>query len=177
MSWILTYTGRRFDPLNPDPALIDPLDIAHALANMCRFNGHCRQFYSVAQHSVLVSQIVPETEALHGLLHDASEAYIADITRPVKPHLQNYREIEERIEAAVAERFGIPVEMPSTVKLADVVLLATEKRDLMPEHPDPWPVLDGIRPMAEVIDPWTPDAARYMFMEAFNEMTGGNLCA
>lgn len=164
MSWILTYTGRRFDPINPDPEQIDPVDIAHALSHMCRFNGHCRHFYSVAQHSVLVSQNVPDADALAGLLHDASEAYIADITRPVKPHLTNYHEIEQKLQQAIAERFGIEAETPSIVKYADVVLLATEKRDLMPEHPDPWPVLDAVPPLDDVIEPWSSAASKMMFL-------------
>lgn len=176
MSWILTYTGRRLDPLAPDPAQIDPLDIAHALANLCRFNGHTKRFYSVAQHSVLVARHVPCQFALEGLLHDATEAYIADVTRPVKPHLLNYQVIEHNLHRAIASRFGIPANLPNAVKTADVVLLATEKRDLMPDHGDPWPVLDGVEPLADTIEPWSPEEAKYMFMEAF-EQYGGRVAA
>ncbi|HKK06533.1 MAG TPA: hypothetical protein VKA50_11875 [Gammaproteobacteria bacterium] len=95
MSWILTYTGRRVDLLDPDPATIEPEDIAHALSNMCRFNGHCRHFYSVAEHSWHVALLVSRENALQGLMHDAAEAYVADITRPLKPYLTNYAAFRE----------------------------------------------------------------------------------
>ncbi|MFG0247924.1 MAG: phosphohydrolase, partial [Phycisphaeraceae bacterium JB051] len=79
MSWIQTYTGKAFYPLREDPGIIDIRDIAHALSLQCRFNGHCSDFYSVAQHSVHVSEVVPQAFALWGLLHDAAEAYMSDL--------------------------------------------------------------------------------------------------
>jgi 5'-deoxynucleotidase YfbR-like HD superfamily hydrolase len=84
MSWIQTYQGGCFEPFNPHPDQIHIRDIAHALALTCRFTGHCLDFYSVAQHSVMVSQIVSHKHALAGLLHDASEAYLTDVASPIK---------------------------------------------------------------------------------------------
>src|SRR5262245_47792896 len=92
--WMQTVGGTQFWPLDPRPHEFDINHIAHALGNMCRFNGHCRRFYSVAEHCVLVSRACSAANALWGLLHDMSEAYIADVIRPVKPHLSNYKSIE-----------------------------------------------------------------------------------
>jgi 5'-deoxynucleotidase YfbR-like HD superfamily hydrolase len=105
-NWIQTFTGRQFWPLDPRPEDIELLDIAHALANKCRYTGHTRSFYSVAQHSVLVSEIVPAADAHWGLLHDASEAYLPDVARPVKRELAGFQEIENRLMGCVAERDG-----------------------------------------------------------------------
>lgn len=167
MSWIQTYTGKRFYPLNPMAEDVDILDIAHALSNMCRFNGHTRQFYSVAQHSVLVACIVPEPLALAALLHDAAEAYFADIVRPVKPHLFGLGEIEQRIHAAIAERFGIPAAMDARIKVADMELLATERRDLLLPTDDEWACLEGVEPRYEQIIAWDPVTAKKVFLEQF----------
>ena len=128
MSWIQTYSGVKFDLLNPTSAMVNISDIAHALSNICRFTGHCSQFYSVAQHSTLVASKVPTLQAL---LHDAAEAYIQDISTPLKPLLTNYREIEARIWAAVCDRFNLPVILDDKVKLHDGIALVTERRDLL----------------------------------------------
>lgn len=170
MSHIQTYTGKRFYPLNPMPEDVDILDIAHALSNLCRFNGHTRRFYSVAQHSMLVACIVPEPLALAALLHDAAEAYFADIVRPVKPHLFGLDEIEQRIHAAIAERFGIPVVMDARIKAADMVMLATERRDLLLPTDDEWSCLDGVEPRFEQITAWDPVTAKQMFLQQFEEL-------
>ena len=170
MSWMLTYTGKKFDPINPDPESICHDDIAHALANICRFSGHCREFYSVAQHSYMVSKNVPPEDALAGLLHDAAEAYIADIITPVKPHLTNYKELELRIWGAISTRFGVSYEIPESVHVADTILLATEKRDLMPYHPDPWPCLEGVETLTEEITPLDPRHARVLFSNELHRL-------
>ncbi len=172
MSWIQTYTGRRFWPLNPLPEDIDIVDIAHALSNLCRFNGHTRRFYSVAQHSVLVSVIVPEPLALEGLMHDAAEAYFSDVTRPVKPHLFGLYEIEDRIHSAIAARLGITDRINPAIKHADLVMLATERRDLLLPTVDEWDCLDGITPRQEQITAWNPETAKQQFLERFEELAG-----
>ncbi len=141
-SVILTATGKWFDVLKPEPALIDLADIASALSKLCRFGGHCQQFYSVAEHSILVSRLVRQQKSgapmalAWGLLHDASEAYVVDIPRPVKRHLKEYIAIEDAIQQAVAERFGLPWPMPDEVTSADHDLLAMELRAYMPPQPD-----------------------------------------
>jgi hypothetical protein len=156
--------------MSPSAEDIDICDIAHALSNTCRFTGHCRTFYSVAQHSVLVSKIMPEQDAKWGLMHDASEAYLTDIAKPIKCLLSNYAQAEETLMKCVAERFGLPWPMPQSVHLADITLLATEKRDLMPPGNRHWTCLDGITPLTDVIEPWEPREAERMFMGHFTNL-------
>lgn len=169
------HSGRLFPVLNPSPADIQIGDIAASLSKLCRFGGHCRQFYSVAQHCVHVSEMVPEQDALWGLFHDAAEAYIGDITRPMKIALQQVapgvvRAVETRILMAVAERFDLPWPMPSAVHVADNLALATERRDLMAPG-EAWP---GLPPPATArIVPQSPKDAEDAFLFRFLELTGG----
>lgn len=167
--WIETYTGVQFWPLDPRPDDIRIADIAHALANQCRFTGHCAQFYSVAEHCVRVSNAVPRQHALWGLLHDAAETYLVDLARPLKrlPEFAVYREIEARIMHAVCTRFGLPAEEPAEVRHFDAVLLATEARDLMPRR-HPWEALP--EPLPEPICPWTAETAEARFREQFIDL-------
>ncbi len=113
MTWITTFSGRRFDYINPDIYSIRISDIAHALSNECRYAGHCPQFYSVAQHSILTSMIVPPALALEALLHDAAEAYCKDIPSPLKRLLPDYQIIEGRVDALIRSNFGLPEKMRS----------------------------------------------------------------
>lgn len=159
MSWILTYSGRRFDLLEPTAAMISPADISHALARICRFNGHSRTHYSVAQHSCIVADLVPQADQLAALLHDATEAYVGDMVRPLKDVMPEYREIEHRIWLAVCDRFLIDPILPASVKHADLVALATERRDLMPQQQAEWLCLTGIKPHADKIRPWSAEEA------------------
>ena len=118
-TWIQTFTGRQFWPLEPRADEIFIEDIAHHLSNLCRFTGACRSFYSVAQHSVLVSLCAPPGEnPLWGLLHDASEAYLIDVARPVKRSaaLVGYRVAEARMMEVICECFGLPTTEPAWVK-------------------------------------------------------------
>src|SRR5665647_1805094 len=118
---ITTLSGIRFWPLLPNPGDILVEDIAHALAHQCRFGGHASKFYSVAEHSVHVSELCPVQDALWGLLHDASEAYLIDLPRPLKllPEFAPYREAERQLQRAVAARFGLPEDQPASVTEAD----------------------------------------------------------
>ncbi|TNF35165.1 MAG: hypothetical protein EP329_06525 [Deltaproteobacteria bacterium] len=170
MSWIQTYTGRRVDPLAPDPDALDIADIAHALSQLCRFNGHCRTFYSVAEHSVRVARAVPPEDALWGLMHDASEPYLADVPRPLKERLPEYHVAEDRFMQAVAARFGLPWPMPESVHHADTVLLATEARDLMGTDATTWGI--DVAPLPEVIAPWSPTEAEAAFLALWRELGG-----
>lgn len=92
---LMLASGNRFDLLDPEASEFDIFDIAHGLANVCRYAGQCRSFYSVAEHSILVSEIVPSF-AFEALMHDAAEAFIGDITRPLKALLPEYRESNKR---------------------------------------------------------------------------------
>lgn len=177
---ILTYGGKYFDFINPQNNEFHIKDIAHALSNVCRFAGHTREFYSVAQHSVLVARYVmgraaPDDIIDFGraaMLHDAAEAYLGDITRPLKQLLPDYKVIEARTEKALLSAFGIPSspEQHKIVKHADLVLLATEQRDLMPPHSDEWQLIAGIEPLPEIINPWYPEKARMEFMKMWDEL-------
>ena len=158
--WIQTYSGVQFWPLDPraDEVKID--DIAHGLANICRFNGHCRVFYSVAEHSVRVSEIVPAPFQLAALFHDAAECYIGDIVRPVKRSLDTAL-IEYAILAVIAQKVGFAVPLHPAIKHADNVLLATEARDLMSRAPNAWAPMPP--PLDETITPWSPAQAKERF--------------
>jgi hypothetical protein len=163
MSQILTVTGKRFDLFESDADMIDPRDISHSLANLCRFNGHTREFYSVAQHSFIVAELIPEEHKLAALLHDATEAYLGDMIRPLKQWMSAYQDFEYLIWWRVCERFDIAPELPDCIHQADMIALATERRDLMPTDPAIWDCLVGIEPMVETIRPWTATEARLTF--------------
>ncbi len=166
MTWILTRTGRRFDLLQPCPSQVFVLDIAHALAHLCRFNGHASRHYSVAQHSLVVASIVPAEHKLAALLHDATEAYVGDMVRPLKQVMPEYKQIEQRIWLAICERFDIAPELPECVREADMIALATERAQLMPDHPGEWECLAGITPLSLPLDTWTPSKAAIRYQDS-----------
>ncbi len=170
MTWIQTWTGKQVDPLAAHATDIDIRDIAHALSMLCRFNGHCRTFYSVAEHAVRVSYAVPEDDALWGLLHDAAEAYVTDLPRPVKQRLPAFSDIEDALLAVIMASYGLPWPMPAAVAEADDRLLATELRDLMGPPPEPWGL--NVEPLAEAIEPWPWQEAERRFLARFAELTG-----
>lgn len=170
---ILLQSGNYFDFLVPHTCDICIEDIAHALSNICRFGGHTHKFYSVAQHSVLVSHEVDKDNlGMEGLMHDAAEAFIGDVSRPLKQLLPDYKVIEQRVEKAIFPIFGISYPLPSIVKHADLVLLATEQRDLMPEHDDQWALITNIVPLIATIEPWTPEQSFREFMMRYEELGG-----
>lgn len=146
MSWIITATGKKFDLDNITPDQIDIEDIAEALAKECRFAGHCKGFYSVARHSLLVADNLPLGYRLYGLLHDAPEAYIKDMPSPVKQHLHQYKELETAIWVAIAKKYNLLPVMPDIVKEVDRRLFATERRDLIRVDKHNWTSLEGIEP-------------------------------
>jgi hypothetical protein len=166
-----TYTGGRFDPTKPDVTMINVMDIAHALSLQCRFNGHCLYFYSVAEHSVRVARLLrKKKDRLWGLLHDASEAYVGDLIRPVKELLPKYNEIEESVQQTIAKRFDLPWPIPESVKHADNVLLMTERRDILLPTISPWKI-DDVDPLTENIKPMTSQEAMLLFLQTYNELT------
>lgn len=173
MSWIKTFTRKHFNYAKPTPESICIEDIAQALSHECRFAGHLPQFYSVAQHSVLVSRIVSPEFALEALLHDAHEAYCKDIPSPLKRLIPDYRGIENSIDFVIRHKFGLPAELSPDVKHADLVMLATERRDLGIDDGERWPMLDGIEPAEIVIEiPLLPAQARGQFAQRYFEITG-----
>ncbi|MCJ7828129.1 MAG: hypothetical protein MUP81_00115 [Dehalococcoidia bacterium] len=166
-TWIQTVSGKRVDLVNPDPDTIDILDIAHALSQICRYTGHCNKFYSVAEHSIRVAQIVPPELRLHALLHDTSEAYLQDISRPLKNLLPSYRLLETDILEVIYTKW-LEYRDEIVIKGADNVLLVTEGRDLMNGTKD-WGLTES--PLFQVILPWSSAKARKQFLQIFNEET------
>lgn len=164
--WMYTYTGVQFTPLSPDPAQIRIEDIAHALAGINRYNGHTRHYITVAQHSLLVSHQVPECDALWGLLHDASEAYLGDCISPLKHHTdygKAYQAHEARLQAAICERFGLPVQCPASVLRADHAQLQEEFKYLL----DPAKRADR----SLQVNTMPPLQAELEFLNRFRELT------
>lgn len=172
--WMQTASGRKFWPMDPRPEDVFIEDIAHALSMMCRFGGHCLEFYSVAQHSVLISRHLPAPYKLWGLLHDASEAYVVDLPRPLKASLPDYKVAENLVMSAIAERFGLCPVMPPEVKRADIAILADEVARLMAPPPEPWDLQEP--PLGIDIRPWFPDRAKAEFMMAFRTLTAPPVC-
>lgn len=178
--WIQTFGGKQFWPLDPQPEDFCIEDIAQALSNVCRFGGHCRSFYSVAQHSVLVAHmaekeaasrgLIAKRFALAGLLHDAAEAYVGDMVRPLKYEIPAFRALEKRLEECIAVRFGVLFPIPPIVKTADEILLATECRDLMGTPPAKW-TLDAKPADNLKIVPLPPVLARELFLACFKDIT------
>jgi hypothetical protein len=172
---IVLADGNRFILLKPDPAVITPQVIAHSISKLCRFTGHTSVFYSVAQHCVMVSKIVPPELAMQGLLHDASEAFIGDVSRPLKAIFDELApgvlyEIEERIHEAIAKKFGSGFPHDPLVKAADNVALVTEKRDLIADDGIPW--LNMPEPLPEPIKPLGPRGAQTQWLARYEELGG-----
>jgi hypothetical protein len=123
---LTTFTGKKFHPFNPSLEEICIEDIAHSLSQVCRYSGNTPVFYSVAEHCVKVASLLPPCLKLEGLLHDASEAYISDLPKPVKVHLPEYVEIEKGIEEMVSVKFNLEYPLDHSVKWADATLLQHE---------------------------------------------------
>lgn len=178
-AWLQTFTGRAFTPLDPRPEDVCIEDIAHSLACMNRFTGHTREPYSVAQHSILASTYIRDVYGastrmqLAALLHDASEAYLVDVPKPIKPFLVGYEEIEARVQHAIGEKFGLTLEdfNGALVKAVDFRVLATEKRDLLGPEPQSWGDLP--EPFADVIAPMEWREAEAAFLARFKELSRG----
>jgi hypothetical protein len=173
--WMQTYTGRAYWPCEPRVEDVCIEDIAHHLSMICRYTGACSRFYSVAEHSVIVSLMVPPQDALCGLLHDATEAYISDVNRPVKrgPGMEGYRAIEKLNWAVIADHFGLPYEMPHSVEQADAEMLYHEQAALLGPSPRrDWgmgqPKPAAVR--ADLVKGWTPMEAKAVFLSRFEEL-------
>jgi len=182
--WIQTFSGRQYWPLDPRPEDVDVQDIAHHLSNLCRFTGACKRYYSVAEHSVHVSYLVPSRLALVGLLHDASEAYCNDIARPVKLNIQGYAEIEGLNQATICEALNVPCVTPEDAKLikwADNAILVAERDALMVRPRDEslhWTFPDVPEDLQRRAHEqlgrspgWIPALARLRFLRRYDELT------
>lgn len=167
---ITTRSGRQVNLLNPQYSQIDIGDIAHGLAYQCRFNGQTSRFYSIAQHSLMVASILPDHLKMAGLLHDAAEAYVGDVVQPLKVLLPDYQAIENRFSQVIGQRFNVDIEHHSEVKQADLIALATEKRDLLPRERCTWDLLKGIKPLDRLTLPMTPEQSEETFMRVFLDL-------
>ena len=166
--WTTTFTGRKFHFTNPQPEEISIVDIAHHLSLLCRFTGACNRFYSVCEHSIRVAALLPENCQLAGLLHDAAEAYINDISRPVK-YSHNLDGTEKIITESINKKYGITHHV--IIKEADNVMLATEARDLGINLVD-WAKLPDPLPYPYMIVPMTSGKVERMFLRLFDKYGG-----
>lgn len=149
----------------------------------CRFNGHCKEFYSVAQHSVRVATLLFDAGlgnliSFMGLIHDASEAYIGDVVTPLKAQLDSYKAIESRVDQTIHFRFGVfsePEDARELVKWADIAMLLAERRDLLPSSKVKWTLKDTIFSVDNIqtINPLPPKDAKLLFLEAFRHLYKG----
>ena len=165
--YITTFSGKKFYPIEPESRDIKIEDIAHALSNQCRWAGHCEYFYSVAQHSLHVSELVPEEYKLAALLHDASEAYLVDLPRPLKVlvDFSSYRTLEKKLQEIIYKKYRVDIEDYEIIKDADNKMLVKEAQTLM-GFPD-WAYN---KPAAEIkIVPWEPKVAKKNFLGAFHK--------
>lgn len=163
------FSGEQFDPLCADVDSIHIEDIAHALSLACRFGGHCRKFYSVAQHSVLCALHVPLKFKFEALMHDATEAYIGDMVKPLKVQMPEFNRVEARLWKVIADKYGLPDKLSKQVQAVDARALGAERRDLMDNRfHHRWRSLDGVRPWKDKIVPWTPEASEGRFLRLFN---------
>lgn len=164
LSAIRTRSGRFVDLCDPTPSSICILDVAHALSNICRFTGHTSQFYSVAEHAYHASYLVPREHAFEALMHDATEAYLGDVSSPLKALLPEYRLLEDRMQVAVSERFKLPDVMSPAVKVADREMLLVEQRWAMGSH-ETWAQLKDVPMRAVKLNFWSPMQAMVEFLK------------
>jgi hypothetical protein len=165
-----TYTGRKFWPMDPRPEEIFIEDIAHSLSLQCRYAGHCQRFYSVAEHSVLIARHLRwegVDVALWALLHDASEAYLVDVPRPVKPFLAGYKDAEAKVMAAICDRYGLAHEMPAIVHEADNRIIADELVNLLPMD---WHARYVGQELGVTLRYWSPEKAEEEFIATFEAL-------
>jgi hypothetical protein len=171
---MMTYTGRVFYPYDMRLEDFCIEDVAHALSMLCRYGGHCRRFYCVAEHSVLVSRMVSRASAFAALMHDATEAYLVDMPKPIKTGFPQYKDMEAKIWAMICEKWGLPAKLPEEVHRADGEALWHEMAALMPTVPagHGWGmgacVPAVVRP--ELVRCWSPGDAERFFLRRFEEL-------
>ena len=170
-NYIETYSGIKFDFLDPTIEQVSIEDIAHSLSMQVRYTGHCSTFYSIAEHCLLVADLCPEYE-LYALLHDASEAYLTDVASPIKPFLQNYKMMECKVMGVIVDKFDLPEFFPEEVHLADMKALQLEAKQLMHSKGEGWAINDILTdPVPDiVIQSLTPPEAKKRFLARFNSL-------
>lgn len=174
---ILTGSGQILDFSNVDVSYINIDDIAYGLAYCCRFAGQCnyiktntRIYYSVAEHCVRMSYLVPGELAYDALMHEAAEAFCGDVPGPLKAYCPEIRAIEKNIESKLHVKFGVKMQNRAAIKRYDAVMLATEIRDLMPNSDYAWEIPKDINPIETTIEPWPADIAASEFLKRFENL-------
>lgn len=188
-AWSQLYSGRAFRPFTAREEDIDAIDIARSLSMTCRYNGHVRKFYSVAEHAVLMARYMllhpPQHKtadevrelALWCLLHDGAEAYIGDMVRPLKitPRFEAYRELDDKLTSLIAVKYELPVFdgqlIPAEVKVLDNRILLDERLELLTEPPEAWQE-EGLAPLGVEILGWYPPEAEREFLRLLDELDG-----
>lgn len=175
--WVQVHSGRRYYLFDPRPEEIDIEDIAHGLAHICRYNGHTIQHYSVAEHSVLVARRIPSTITdvrLAALLHDAAEAYLGDVTRPLKMCLPNYKLLEAVANKAISAHFGLHDDLLTTliVKRADEEVFSSEASQVMSGGAKGWELPVRPAPFDIKVNFWPPEVAKTVFLRMYREVRG-----
>lgn len=190
--WMQTFTGRAFYPLAPEVDDIDGLDIGHSLAMQCRYNGHVKRFYSVAEHCALMSDFILEGSAfgdlpamsdearrefaLWALLHDGAEAYCGDMVRPLKLHMPDFCAVDDNLTVVIAQRFGLSsTTIPPEVKAVDTRILLDERAALLSTPPADWSLGDA-QPLGVKIRAWSPEVAKWEYLVRLTALTGEEFC-
>lgn len=170
--YIETYTSKNFYFDNISLDTIDIEDIAVSLSRLCRFAGHIKYHYSVGQHSIWCSRLCDEKFAMHALLHDASEAYISDLTRPFKQLVPKYKQYEDKIMTAIAKKFQFKLSKKShdAVKKVDDIMLATEAFNFLKSKAKNWKLSE--KPLSVELAPWVAEYTYDKFLERFYELGG-----
>lgn len=170
-AWIQTWTGRVMHPVEPDPSEIEIDDIANALARQCRYGGHCLRFYSVAEHCVLLADYAAPEHAFCALMHDASEAYLIDIPRPLKPALVGYHAIEDRLMMMIAAKFDFRWPPAPEVKRLDAAIVTDERHQNMESNGIADRLWGATLPALGVtLQFWTPEIAAIEFLTRFHRL-------
>lgn len=168
--WIFTYTGQKVHPFDLKPDQVRIADIAHALSRTCRYSGHVEGYYSVAEHCLLISDLVSEEHEMCALLHDAPEAYLTDLPSPVKSKLSGYNELEEKVWSVIAKKYGVPQQIPKEVKHFDESIVRAELRDVK-NLPEDFFDIQKDTPDVE-IEQLSIDQAKYKFIEKYLSLKG-----
>lgn len=168
--WMQTYTGAKFYPMSPRAEEVNPVDIAHSLSLLCRYNGHVDRFYSVAEHCVLISWAVQPEDALWALLHDATEAYVGDMIRPLKLYQPAFAEAEDQVMTVICKRFGLDPDEPPGVKSADSRIILTERNALMSNTRHVWSSDQLELPLPVTVRGWGPGEAERAYLARLREL-------
>lgn len=175
-------SGRYFDFIEPHTTPLEIEDIAAGLSRICRYTGqlaiHEDDVYTVGQHSVLASENCdPDCDPFEALMHDRAESVLNDMASPLKQLLLDYKEIEDRVEEATADYYGVAHPMSAPCKRIDLRMLASEKRDLMPNNvgDEKWALIADITPLPFTIRPWRPSETRHRFLQRFYWLTEGRV--